>query len=147
MADSSPHSPARGPSEAQQQDLNPHRDADRAHAAEMAYAQLRQRSVAVTGGEPAEELAELLEAVERFEAAVSSVGGDRMTNALDSADPDDRGLVLPARDDGEGAGAYAARVSEEAARIMRRAPREMRESGGRGAGDAALGGLEADAEG
>jgi hypothetical protein len=140
-------SPASATSEAQQQALNPHRDADLAHAAEMAYAQLRQRSVAVTGDEPAEELADLLEAVERFELAVSSVGGDRMSNQLDSADPDDRALVLPERADGEAAGAYAERVSGEAARIMARAPREMQESGGRGAGDAALGGLAADAQG
>ena len=147
MADTSSDSPVLASSEAQQQALNPHRDADRAHAAEMAYAQLRQRSIAVTGDEPAEELAQLLEAVERFEAAVSSVGGDRMSNALDSVDPDDRALVLPPRNDGEGAGAYAERVSVEAAGIMRGAPREMRESGGRGAGDAALGGLAADAEG
>jgi hypothetical protein len=140
-------SPIAAPSEAQQHALNPHRDEDLAHAAEMAYAQLRQRSVNVTGDEPAEELAQLLEAVERFELAVSSVGGDRMTNALDSADPDDRSLVLPVRNDGEGAGAYADRVSAEAARIMQGAPQEMRESGGVGAGDAALGGLAADAQG
>ena len=146
MADSS-DSPVAAPSEAQQQALNPHRDEDRAHAAEMAYAQLRQRSVDVTGDEPAEELAQLLEAVERFEAAVSSVGGDRMTNALDSNDPDDQSLVLPTRNAGEGAGAYAERVSAAAARLMQRAPREMRETGGRGAGDAALGGLAADAQG
>jgi hypothetical protein len=70
-----------------------------------------------------------------------------MTNSLDSASPDDRALVLPERADGEAAGAYAERVSGEAARIMARAPREMQESGGRGAGDAALGGLAADAQG
>ena len=142
-----PDSATASPSEAQQQALNPHRDEDRAHAADMAYSQLRQRSVHVTGDEPAEELAQLLEAVERFELAVSSVGGDRMTNAPDSTDPDDRSLVLPPRDEGEGAGAYAERVDAAAARIMQRAPREMQESGGRGAGDAALGGLAADAQG
>lgn len=133
--------------EDQDQALNPHRAADQAHAAEMAYAQLRQRGVAVTGDEPAEELAELLEAVERFEVAVSSLGGDRMSNQLDSADPTDRALVPPARRDDEGAGAYAARVSDAAARLMERAPQEMRDSGGQGAGDAALGGLAADAQG
>lgn len=146
MADHS-DSPVRADSEARQQDLNPHRDDDRAHAAAMAYAQLRQRSVNVTGDEPAEELAQLLEAVERFELAVSSVGGDRMTNAPDSTDPDDRRLVLPPRCDGESAAGYASRVSDAAAHIMSRAPLEMRESGGRGAGDAALGGLAADAQG
>jgi hypothetical protein len=147
MADDQPVSPVSSRTEAREQALNPHREEERAHAADMAYAQLRQRSVNVTGDEPAEELARLLEAVERFELAVSSVGGDRMTNQLDSTDPDDRSLVLPDRNAGEGAGAYAERVSEAAERIMRKAPHEMRMSGGRGAGDAALGGLAADSQG
>lgn len=134
-------------SESRQQELNPHRDADRAHAAEMAYAQLRQRGVHVTGDEPAEEMAQVLEAVERFELAVSAVGGDRMTNAPDSADPDDRRLVLPTRSADERAGDYAGRVRAEADRIMRGAPADMQASGGRGAGDAAMGGMAAEAQG
>lgn len=149
MADQprSSDSPVASRAEDREHALNPHRDEDRSHAAEMAYAQLRQRGVHVSGDEPAEELAQLLEAVERFELAVSAVGGDRMNNAPDSTDPDDRRLVLPERDGSEGAGAYAGRVSAEAARILERAPREMREQGGHGAGDAALGGLAADAQG
>ena len=148
MADQQPSdSPVAARTEAREQALNPHRDEDRAHAADMAYAQLRQRGVHVSGDEPAEELAQLVEAVERFELAVSAVGGDRMTNAPDSTDPDDRRLVLPERNDGEGAGAYAERVSVEAGRILEKAPADMRASGGRGAGDAALGGLAADAQG
>jgi hypothetical protein len=149
MADDSTQSrsPAAARSEEREQALNPHRDEDRSHAADMAYAQLRQRGVRVTGDEPAEELAQLVEAVERFELAVSAVGGDRMTNAPDSTDPDDRRLVLPERNEGEGAGAYAERVDVQAARIMERAPAEMRARGGHGAGDAALGGLAADAQG
>lgn len=140
-------SPVASRAEDREQALNPHRDEDRSHAAEMAYAQLRQRGVDVSGDEPAEELAQLVEAVERFEMAVSAVGGDRMTNAPDSTDPDDRRLVLPERTGGEAAGAYAERVSVEAARILEKAPPEMRASGGRGAGDAALGGMAADAQG
>jgi hypothetical protein len=149
MADSSAEyeSPVASRAEAREHALNPHRDEDRAHAAEMAYAQLRQRSVHVTGDEPAEELAQLVEAVERFELAVSAVGGDRMTNAPDSTDPDDRRLVLPDRNAGEGAGAYAERISVQAARILQKAPPEMRARGGHGAGDAALGGLAADSQG
>jgi hypothetical protein len=147
MADDQPVSPVSSRAEAREHELNPHRDEEQAHAADMAYAQLRQRSVNVTGDEPAEELARLLEAVERFELAVSAVGGDRMTNQLDSTDPDDRSLVLPERNKGEGAAAYAERVSVAAERIMRRAPHEMRMRGGQGAGDAALGGLAADAQG
>jgi hypothetical protein len=149
MADQSQtsDSPVASRAEDREQALNPHREEERSHAADMAYAQLRQRGVHVTGDEPAEELANLVEAVERFELAVSAVGGDRMTNAPDSADPDDRRLVLPERDGKEAAGAYAERVSVEAARILERAPKEMRDSGGHGAGDAALGGLAADAQG
>ena len=140
-------SPIAARAEDREQALNPHRDEDRSHAADMAYAQLRQRGVEVTGDEPAEELAQLLEAVERFELAVSAVGGDRMTNAPDSADPDDRRLVLPERNKGEGARAYAERIDVRAAQILQKAPPEMRERGGHGAGDAALGGLAADAQG
>ena len=36
----------------------------------MAYSQLRQRGVNVTGEEPADDLASLVETVERFEGAV-----------------------------------------------------------------------------
>jgi hypothetical protein len=149
MADQSQPSisPIAATAEDHEQALNPHRDEDLSHAADMAYAQLRQRGVQVTGDEPAEELAQLVEAVERFELAVSAVGGDRMTNAPDSTDPDDRRLVIPERKDGEAAGVYAGRVSVEAEHILQRAPAELRERGGRGAGDAALGGLAADSQG
>jgi hypothetical protein len=73
----------------------------------MAYAQLRQRGVNVSATSRPRSWRSSSRPVERFEMAVSAVGGDRMTNAPDSTDPDDRRLVLPARDDGEGAGAYA----------------------------------------
>lgn len=127
--------------------LNPHGDEDRARASDVAYAQLRQRGVRVTGAESPDALAHVLEAVERFELAVSALGGDRMTNAPDSQQPDDRRLVMPARADDEDAGAYAARVREAAERLLRDAPPEMRRSEGRGAGDAVYGGLAADAQG
>ena len=60
---------SRPPFEERQHELNPHRDEDRAHAAEMAYSQLKQRGISVTGDESADDLASLLEAVERFEGA------------------------------------------------------------------------------
>ena len=101
---------SRPPFEERQHALNPHRDEDRAHATDMAYAQLRQRGVMVTGEEGAEDLASLLEAVERFEAAVSALGGDRMTNAPDSAQPDDPRLVPPSRNDDESVRDYTRRV-------------------------------------
>jgi hypothetical protein len=101
---------SRPPFEERQQALNPHRDEDRAHAAEMAYSQLKQRSINVTGDEGADELATLLESVERFEAAVSALGGDRMTNSPDSTQPDDVRLVIPSRSDDEALPEYVRRV-------------------------------------
>ena len=101
---------SRPPFEERQQALNPHRDEDRAHAAEMAYSQLRQRGISVTGDESAEDLASLLESVERFEGAVSALGGDRMTNAPDSTQPDDARLVIPSRSDDEALPEYVRRV-------------------------------------
>jgi hypothetical protein len=66
------------PFEDHQHDLNPHRDEDQQRAADVAYSQLRQRGVEVTGDEPPEQLARVLEAVERFEQAVSALGADRI---------------------------------------------------------------------
>lgn len=101
---------SRPPFEERQQELNPHRQEERDHAADMAYSQLRQRGVNVTGEEATLDLATLLEAVERFESAVSALGGDRMTNSPDSTQPDDPRLVLPARRDDEGVRDYVRRI-------------------------------------
>ena len=81
--------------EDKQSELNPHRDADRARATEVAYAQLRQRGIEVSDAEASDDLATLLSAVERFEEAVSSIGGDRMVHSLDTDEHDDESLVLP----------------------------------------------------
>jgi hypothetical protein len=131
-------------SEARQQALNPHRDEDRQRAAQVAYSQLHQRGVAVTGDEDPDALADILDAVEQYENAMSMLGADRMTNAPDSAQPDDRRLVLPARLDGEDAERYARRIRSAADGIMSRAPADAPRQG---AGDAAMGGLAADAQG
>ncbi len=108
---------SRPPFEERQQELNPHRDEERDHAADMAYSQLRQRGINVTGEENALDLATLLEAVERFEAAVSALGGDRMTNAPDSNQPDDPRLVIPSRRDDEGVRDYVRRIDEATERL------------------------------
>ena len=105
------------PYEQRQSELNPHRREDRDRAAEVAYAQLRQRGVDVDGSEPAEEVATLLSAVERFEEMVSAVGGDRMTNSLDTDDPDDDALVLPKRREDEKLTAYAERIMAAAEKL------------------------------
>ena len=109
--------PSPTPYEDRQTELNPHRAEDRDRASEVAYSQLRQRGVHVDGSEPAGELATLLSAVERFEEVVSSLGADRMTNSLDTDDPDDKALVLPQRRADESVADYAERVQAAAGKL------------------------------
>ena len=106
--------------EDRQSELNPHRDADRARATEVAYAQLRQRGLEVSDDEGSDDLATLLSAVERFEEAVSAIGGDRMVHSLDTDQHDDESLVLPRRRGDESVADYARRVYDAAERILER---------------------------
>src|SRR5712671_3772815 len=85
-------------------------------AAEVAT-RLRGRGIAVTGAERPEELADLLSAVERFEAAVEAHGGDLMVDDLKSVQPDDRHFVVPRRAHGESVQAYIIRIDEAADRL------------------------------
>jgi hypothetical protein len=105
------------PTDDRDQELNPHRDADRAHASAVAASQLRHRGVEVDERESSDDLAALLSAVERFESTVSALGGDRMVNSLDTDEHDDEALVLPRRRGDESLTAYAARVTRAAERL------------------------------
>jgi hypothetical protein len=102
------------------QELNPHRDADRDRASVVAVSQLRQRGIDVDEGESSDALATLLSAVERFESAVSALGGDRMVHSLDTDEHDDESLVLPRRRADEGVGDYARRVAQAADGLTQR---------------------------
>src|SRR5213592_4831410 len=68
--------------------LDPHRADEQAAVAAEVAARLRDRGVTVTGAERPEDLADLLSAVERFEAAVEGHGGDLMVDDLRSPEPD-----------------------------------------------------------
>jgi hypothetical protein len=105
------------PSDDLDQALNPHRADDQAHARDHAAAVLTARGVRLTGDETDEELADLWSAVDRFESVVESRGGDTMTNASDSSDPDNPIFVLPERQAGESATAYTRRILEAARRL------------------------------
>ena len=109
------------PFEERQTELNPHRDADRERASEVAYSQLRQRGVEVDGSEESDALADLLSAVERFEMTVSLLGGDRMVNAPDSDEPEDEDFVLPQRRGDEPLQGYTRRILEAADELASRA--------------------------
>jgi hypothetical protein len=65
-------------------------------AAEVAD-RLRRRGVLVRNDDTPEDLADLLSAVERFEAAVEARGGDLFVDDLNSSEPDDIHFALPRR--------------------------------------------------
>lgn len=91
------------------------RDIDRAR--QTAIGQLLERGIEVadTAGEAA--IVEVLEAVERFEAAAAAAGGDSFTNTLDSSSPDDARLTLPQPRADESIQEYAARVRQKTEEI------------------------------
>jgi len=97
-------------------------DDERAGVAAEVADRLRRRGVLVTGAESSDDLAELLSAVERFEAAVEAHGGDLMVDDLKSSQPDDRHFVLPRRGHGESLRGYIARI-DEAVLALRQHPR------------------------
>ena len=99
-----------------QRDLNPHREEERQHATDIIESQLRHRGIRVDG-ESSDDAADLLSAVERFEAAVSALGGDRFINDPRSHDPENQLMVIPKRKDGESARAYTERVLAAANRL------------------------------
>ena len=102
--------------------LDPHRKEERDAAVAEVASRLRDRGIAVTGAEDPGDLASLLEAVERFEAAVEAHGGDLMVDDLKSGAPDDPHFVLPRRERGEPIRAYIARI-DQATRRLRGHPR------------------------
>lgn len=100
--------------EEQQQALYPHRAEERQRNADEIALRLRDRLIDVDGNEDPGELATLMEAVERFEAAVELRGGDLMVDSPRSSRPETPGFVLPSRNDDESLRAYAQRIREEA---------------------------------
>lgn len=91
----------------------------RAAAVTEVAARLRSRGIAVSGTERPDELADLLSAVERFEATVEAHGGDLMVDDLKSSQPDDSHFVVPRRENREPLRTYIVRIDEAAARLRR----------------------------
>jgi 23S rRNA G2069 N7-methylase RlmK/C1962 C5-methylase RlmI len=103
--------------EEQQEDLDPHRREERNDAALEYSGRLRQKGVLLTGRETSGELDDIMTAVERFEAAVVTRGGDLFVNTPFSDQPEDPDFVVPQRVASEDAETYAARINEAAARL------------------------------
>jgi hypothetical protein len=97
--------------------LNPHRSEEQARARQHTLDLLERRGVRLSGRETDDELANLWSAVERFENTVEARGGDTMTNAADSAEPENPLFVLPERGTRESAGDYIRRILEAAERL------------------------------
>lgn len=94
------------------------------HAAEAEVTdRLRRRGVDVRSTDGPADLADLLSAVERFEAAVERHGGDLMVDDLRSSKPDDRHFVIPKRGLLESVRLYVTRVDEAAATLRHHPPR------------------------
>jgi hypothetical protein len=98
------------------------------HAAREEIAdRLRRRGVDLSGQETDEELVDILEAVERFEAAVEDRGGDLMMDepvgSAPPIEPDDRLFVLPKRDLAESVAGFIERIAEARGLVRRTRPR------------------------
>jgi hypothetical protein len=105
------------PDETTQQDLNPHRREEQARAAEHTRTVLAQRGARVDPADADDALVDLLDAVDRFEGVVQARGGDSFLNSPRSSQPENPAFVIPPREDGEAARAYARRVLEAADRL------------------------------
>ncbi|HEU4523716.1 MAG TPA: hypothetical protein VFR62_01770 [Gemmatimonadales bacterium] len=109
-----------GPYEREQRDLNPNRIEEERHARQEAEYRLSERGIGVEASDSDEEVADLLEAIERFEGAVEAKGGDLFVNRIGSSEPEDPAYVPPERRQGESAADYRLRIEAAADSLRRR---------------------------
>jgi hypothetical protein len=100
--------------------VNPLRDEQRQHIRDELEAWLRHRYVPLFGAETDDEVLSIVNAVERFEAAVIAAGGDLMVDSLESSEPEHPEFVVPKRRDDETPDAYVGRVHFAADRVSTR---------------------------
>jgi hypothetical protein len=108
--------------EERERELEPHRVEEQNRARMEVVDRLRDRGIPVAPADDDIEIADLLDAVERFEAVVEAQGGDLFVTRIGSAEPQNTSFVLPEREPGESASDYRARVIE-ATRVLRRGDR------------------------
>jgi hypothetical protein len=105
----------------------PRSDADRdiARVSQEISARLTARGVAVQDSDSPDALVRMLEAVEAFERAVESHGGDLMMDEPPphmAGEPDDPHFRLPTRAADESASAYLQRLAAATAAVRRHRP-------------------------
>jgi hypothetical protein len=98
--------------EERQRILDPHRREEQQRMRTEAEARLATRNIRVESGDDDEEVADLLDAIERFEHAVERRGGDLMINQIGSSEPENPDFVPPVRLSGESLRDYMGRISE-----------------------------------
>ena len=108
------------PSEREQRDLNPNRVEEERHARQEAEYRLSERGIRVDTADSDESVADLLDAIERFEAAVEAKGGDLFVNRVGSSEPEDPAFVPPERREGESAEDYRQRIESATDALRRR---------------------------
>jgi hypothetical protein len=106
--------------EARQEALDPHRRETRASVSAELEAKLAARGVVLNGDETSDDVADILDAVERFERAVQSRGGDLMVDEKPGGRPklpDDRHFAVPERRADEPVDGYLERL-RDATRVV-----------------------------
>lgn len=109
----------------QNEDLTTNDDVER--VAQGVANRLTGLGIALNGDETAEELVRLQEAVERFELAVESRGGDLMVDEGPEGrtrEPDDPHFALPQRAEAEPVDHYLERLLFATDEVRRHAPKE-----------------------
>lgn len=101
-------------------------DADLRRASSEIVSRLAARGIRVSGTESPEELVDMEEAVEAFEEAVESRGGDLMVDEGSggrATQPDDPHFALPVRGEHESVAAYLQRLARATDAVRRHPPR------------------------
>ena len=106
--------------EAAQQILDPHRKEEQRKAREEGEARLADRGIEVRPDDADDDVADVQDTIERFEAEVQRLGGDLMVNHLTSSRPEDPAFVPPARQPGESVAMYLRRLEDAIARLTAR---------------------------
>jgi hypothetical protein len=106
--------------EEEQRIRDPHRLEEQLRAREETEERLRSRGIKLHARDGDEEAEDLLDAIERFETAVESHGGDLMVDWIGSSQPEDPEFVPPIRDLEELIGDYRLRVEAAIDRLRHR---------------------------
>lgn len=105
--------------ERDQEAVDIHRREDRDSVALELQGRIAQKGINLDGTESAEDLDDLLSAIDRFEAAVEARGGDLMINMPQSSPPENPGFVLPRRNPGEHVVSLTERIEAAAEAVER----------------------------